>query len=74
MTETQFVDLLCEYRTKFRLLAMVSTLSILVLSASLFYVESGTATYVIAVVQIVTFAAILLLSGGLIVVCERRSV
>lgn len=73
MTETRFLDVLCGYRNRLRLLAMVSALSIIVLSVSLLYVEPGTATYVIAVVQLVTFGALFLLAGGLVVVCARRN-
>lgn len=73
MADVRFVDVLCEYRSQFRLLAMVSVLSILVLSVSLLYVDPGTATFVVAVIQLVTFGAILLVSGGLMFVCSRRT-
>ena len=72
MTDASFVDVLCDFRNNFRLLAMVSALALVVLAVALQFVESGTATYVISVVQIVTFAFIFVVSGTLLVVCTRR--
>ena len=73
MTDTRFAEVLCDFRKHFRLLFMVSLLSIVVLVAALAYVEPGTATYVITMIQLVTFAGIGLLSGGLMVACARRN-
>ncbi|MDS0300637.1 hypothetical protein NDI76_17950 [Halogeometricum sp. S1BR25-6] len=72
MTDASFVDVLCDFRNQFRLLAMVSALALVVLAVALQFVESGTATYVISVVQIVTFVIIFIVSGTLLVVCTRR--
>lgn len=72
MTDARFVDVLCDYRNQFRLLAMVSALALVVLAVAMQYVESGTATYVISVVQIATFLFIFALSSALLVVCTRR--
>jgi hypothetical protein len=72
MTETRFTKVVCDFRKQFRLLFMISLLSIIVLVVSLAYIEAGTATYVVTVIQLVTFAAIGLLSGGLMIICARR--
>ncbi|WP_226482789.1 hypothetical protein [Natrinema amylolyticum] len=73
MPEETFVDVLCRFRHHFRLLFMVSALSLLVLGAALTAIERGTSTYVITVLQIVTFLVIGSLSFGMMVVCGRRS-
>lgn len=72
MTDVRFVDVLCDYRDQFRLLAMVSALALVVLVVAMQYVESGTATYVISLVQIATFLFVFGLSSTLLVVCTRR--
>ncbi|WP_238717338.1 hypothetical protein [Natronorubrum halophilum] len=52
---------------------MVSVLSLLVLGAALTAIERGTSTYVITVVQIVTFVVVGSFSLGMMVLCSRRS-
>ncbi|WP_137289138.1 hypothetical protein [Natronorubrum halophilum] len=73
MSEETFVDVLCRSRHRFRLLFMVSVLSLLILGAALTAIERGTSTYVITVVQIVTFVVVGSFSLGMMVLCSRRS-
>ncbi|WP_049954691.1 hypothetical protein [Halostagnicola larsenii] len=74
MSEETFVDVLCRSRHKFRLLFMVSVLSLFILGAALTAIEPGTGTYVITILQIGTFLVIGSVSLGMMVVCSRRSV
>ncbi|WP_148225407.1 hypothetical protein [Haloterrigena turkmenica] len=73
MAEETLVDAFCRFRHHFRLLFMVSLLSLIVLGAALGAIERGTGTYVITIVQLVTFAVIGTLSFGMMVVCARRA-
>lgn len=73
MTNGSFLDVLCDFRKHFRLLFMVTLLSIGILLISLQYVEPGSGTYVITLVQLVTFGAIFLVSAGLMLLCGRKT-
>ncbi|ESP87006.1 hypothetical protein [Candidatus Halobonum tyrrellensis] len=73
MADVSFVDVLCDFRRHLRYLFMISVLSIVVLLASLVYVDPGSGGYVLAVVQLVSFGVVLVLSGGGMVVCGRRA-
>lgn len=73
MADPSFLDVLCDFRRHLRYLFMLSALSIVVLLASLAYVDPGSGGYVLAVVQLVSFGGILLLSVGGMVACGRRA-
>lgn len=73
MTNRSFTAVLCDFRRHFRLLFMITFLSIVILFVSLQYVEPGSETYVIALVQLVTFGVIFLGSVGMMVLCGRRA-
>lgn len=73
MPEATFVDVLCRSRHKFRLLFMVSVLSLVILGVALPAIEPGTGTYVITVVQLVTFLVVGSFSLGMMVLCSRRA-
>lgn len=73
MSDASFVDAVCDFRRHLRLLFMLSAFSILLLLASLPYLQPRSGTFVIATVQLVSFAVIVLVSGGLMVVCARRT-
>ncbi|GCF15861.1 hypothetical protein Harman_37960 [Haloarcula mannanilytica] len=73
MPDETFTTVLCRFRRHFRLLFMVSVLSLLILGTALTAIESGSSTYVITVVQIVTFLVLGSLSFGLMVLCARSN-
>lgn len=73
MNDRSFLDVLCDFRRHFRILVMISVLSIVVLLASLRYVDPGTGAFVVAIVQLMTFGPIAVAAGGLMVLCGRRS-
>lgn len=73
MADPSFLDVVCDFRRHLRYLFMISALSVVVLLASLAYVDPGSGGYVLAVVQLVSFGGILLLSAGGMVVCGRRA-
>lgn len=73
MAEARFIDVLCDYKRQVTLLFMVSILALVVLAISLTYVETGSSTYVVTVVQLVTFGGIFLLSSALMLSCGRRN-
>ncbi|WP_330633400.1 hypothetical protein [Halocatena halophila] len=71
MTDEGFLDVVCTYRTQFRILAMVAVLSIILLGVSLRYVSPTSGTYVVAVVQLVTFGGVFCVTSWLMVRCAR---
>ncbi len=71
MTDEGFLDVVCVYRTQFRVLAMIAVLSIILLAVSLRYVSPSSGTYVVAVVQLVTFGGVLCVTSWLILRCAR---
>ncbi|WP_222912921.1 hypothetical protein [Natrinema sp. SYSU A 869] len=73
MAEETLMDAFCRFRHQFRLLFMVSVLSLLVLGAVLPAIERGTGTYVITIIQLVTFAVTGSFSFGMMVICSRRA-
>ncbi|WP_408960256.1 hypothetical protein [Natrinema sp. 74] len=73
MTEETLVGAFCRFRYQFRLLFMVSVLALIVLGAALPVIERGTGTFVITIVQLVSFAVIGALSFAMMVVCARRA-
>lgn len=58
MPETRVVEVLRDYTTKMKLVLAISAVSILLLLLSLTAVEPGTSTYVLALVQLTTFAVL----------------
>lgn len=68
-----YLDALCQSARGLQILFVVSTVSIVVLLVSLQFVEPGSGTFVIALVQLVTFAGIFLLSVTTLVLCLRRT-
>lgn len=73
MNRDRAITALCQSARGLQLLFVVSLVSIGVLLASLQVVDSGSATYIIAVVQLVSFAGLLALTGSALVVCVRWS-
>lgn len=73
MSEETFSDVLCGFRHQFRLLFMVSVLSLVILGTALTLIESGTGTYVITVLQLVTFVVVGSFSLGMMVLCARKN-
>lgn len=73
MTDVRFIDVLCDYKRQVTLLFMVSVLAIVVLSISMTVIEAGTATYVVTIIQLVSFGLVFVLSSALMVTCGRRS-
>ena len=71
MVDSSLFDVACDFRRSFRLLFMLSLLAIVVLVPSLLSINRASETYVITVVQVVTFGFLLLASGGLMVACAR---
>ena len=73
MDRSGYLDVLCQSARGLQVLLVVSTVSTVVLLGSLGVVEPGSDTYVIAVVQLVTFVGIALLSGSALLLCVRRT-
>lgn len=73
MANRSFIGVLCDFRRHIRFLFMITLLSIVVLLVSLAYVEPGSGAYVIALVQLVTFGVIFLLSSSVMLLCARHS-
>ncbi|RRJ29443.1 hypothetical protein EIK79_12435 [Halocatena pleomorpha] len=73
MSEETFIDVLCRFRQQFRLLFMVSVLSVLILGTALTIIESGTGTYVITVLQLVTLVVIGSFSFGMMHHCTGKN-
>jgi len=71
MADERFLTVLCRFRHHFRVLFMISVLSLLILGTALTAIESGSGTYVITAVQVITFLIIGSLSFGLMVLCSR---
>jgi len=71
MDRARFLDALCAHARGLQLLLVVSVVCSLVLVVALGAVEAGSATYVVAVVQLVSFAAVGLLSAASLVACVR---
>ena len=72
MADRSLVDAACDFRSSFRILFMVSLLAVVILTPSAFAVDPDSGTFVITVVQLVTFAVLLVASGGMMVVCGGR--
>lgn len=68
-----FLDHLCQSARRLQFLFVVSLVSVVVLLGSLTVVEPGSDTYVIAMVQLVSFAGVCLLTGTTLVLCMRRT-
>ena len=68
----RYLDNVCTHETGLRYLFIVSLLSTLILSGAFALIDSGTATYYVTVVQIVTFAPLMVLSLVLLLACSRR--
>lgn len=62
---------LCQSARGLQVLFTVSIVSIVVLLGSLTVVEPGSATYVIVLVQLVSFAGVFLLTGTTLLLCVR---
>lgn len=73
MDRGRFLDTLCQSAKGLQILFVVSVVSIVVLLASLRTVEPGSDTYVIAVVQLVSFAGVFVLTGSALYLCVRRT-
>lgn len=72
MSEETFIDVLCRFRHQFRLIFMVSVLSVVILGTALTVIEGGTDTYVITVLQLLTLVIIGSFSFGMMVLCARK--
>lgn len=72
MASKKYLDHLCEHALGIRYVFIVSVLSILVLLGSLTMISSGTGTFYIAIIQLVTFVGLVGLSFALMVVCNRN--
>lgn len=59
MSETRLAEVLRDYTTKMKLVLVISAVSILLLLVSLTAIEPGTSTHVLALVQLATFAVLL---------------
>lgn len=73
MSDETFIDVLCRSHHQFRLLFMVSVLSVVILGTALMVIERGTGTYVITVLQLVTLIVIGSFSFGMMVLCTRKN-
>lgn len=72
MASKTYIDHLCERETGIRYVFIISLLSIVLLMASLTVVTPGTGTYYIAIIQVITFGALVVFSFGLMTHCHRR--
>lgn len=72
MASKKYIDHLCERETGIRYVFIISLLSIVLLMGSLTVVTPGTGTYYIAVIQLITFGALVVFSFGLMTYCHRR--
>lgn len=73
MDWSRFLDILCQSARGLQILFVVSLVSIVVLLASLQVVEPGSGTYVVAVVQLVSFAGVFVLTAIGLYLCVRRT-
>lgn len=73
MDRDRAVDALCQSARGLQFLFVVSLVSIGVLLASLRVVDPGSATFVLAWVQLVTFVVILAVTGSALAICVRWS-
>lgn len=71
--DTALMDVVCDFRQSFRTVFMLSLLAIVVLVPSSLYVEPGSSTHLITMIQLGTFTVLLLASGTMMVVCGRRA-
>lgn len=71
MNRDRAIDALCRSARGLQFLFVVSVLSIGILLASLRVVDPGSATAVITVVQLVTFAVIFAITGTALAICVR---
>jgi len=72
MDRDRLLDAACQFSRGWQLLFVISFVSLVVLGLSLDVVEPGSATYVVTVIQLVSFGALFLFTGGLLVLCIRR--
>ncbi|RRJ30109.1 hypothetical protein [Halocatena pleomorpha] len=73
MNRDRAIASLCRSARGLQLLFVVSLVSIGVLLASLRVVTPGSATHVITMVQLVTFAGLFALTGTALLICVRWS-
>lgn len=73
MTDTSYLEVLCRFSRHIRIVGMVSVLCIVLLLASLYFGDLDRGTYIITVVQLVTFLILGVGAFGVLVVCARHS-
>lgn len=73
MDRDRALNALCQSARGLQVLFVISLVSIGVLLASLRVVDPGSGTYIITVVQLVTFAGLFALTGTALAVCVRWS-
>ncbi|MFC6825196.1 hypothetical protein [Halopelagius fulvigenes] len=71
MAETRLVDVLRDYTTQMKVVLVISAVSVVLLLLSLTEVEPGTSTYVLALVQLATFAVLLVVMSALLWTIHR---
>lgn len=72
MDRDRFLDALCQFTRGLQVLFVVSLVSIIVLLLSLEVVESGTDTYFIIIIQIVSFAGVFAFAASALYLCMRH--
>ncbi|UPM44280.1 hypothetical protein [Halocatena salina] len=73
MDRDRAVTALCRSARGLQFVLVVSLVSIAVLLASLRVVDPGSATYVITMVQLITFVGLFAITGAALTICVRWS-